>query len=192
MGKITFTYSAQNREGLPVRGSVEAADKEDALNKLRALEVEGLQNISIENAIVEKDAPAQTPEAPVISKIATPIALICILLLAIGMVRIYFGKKTGVKIVLKNGFSLQDTLVDVDRFTAMPRSVLEKNHPGVKKQLETMGIRTKEEEETARLLKNISKKPSQEPTEKTSSNALGPTPSAVEPDPTQDNSPLQQ
>lgn len=172
MGKITFTYSALNAEGLSVKGTVEALDKEDALQKLRLLEAEGLKNISIENAVVEKDPapdfPSQTAQAPIplTSKIAIAIAIICTILLAVGTLRIYFGKETGIKIVFKSGFSFDDTLVHVDRFSELPKFVLEKRHPEVKKQFEEMGIKIQEEKEAERLLRNISKKPAQETVEK--------------------------
>lgn len=58
MGKITFTYKAVSQDGKKIEGTVEAADSNDALTKLRTMEQLGLRDISIESAQNSDDASA--------------------------------------------------------------------------------------------------------------------------------------
>lgn len=50
MSKIVFSYRGLDSQGATANGTVEAADKEDALRKLRLLEAGGLQDIEITKA----------------------------------------------------------------------------------------------------------------------------------------------
>lgn len=52
MGKIVFSYRGLNEQGVETSGTLEAADKEDALKKIQELKERGFQNLSIENAVV--------------------------------------------------------------------------------------------------------------------------------------------
>lgn len=57
MSVIVFTYSAVDQSGQPIKGTVEASDKEDALKKIDSLRQLGFSDIVIENAnIVEQKA----------------------------------------------------------------------------------------------------------------------------------------
>ena len=52
MGKIVFSYKGLNEHGVETSGTLDAADKEDALKKIQDLKERGLQNLSIESATV--------------------------------------------------------------------------------------------------------------------------------------------
>lgn len=64
MSQVTFTYKGRNAEGVEARGVVEAASKEDALQKLKLLEAQGLRDIVIESA--RQDGIAQGTSKPVV------------------------------------------------------------------------------------------------------------------------------
>lgn len=67
MNKIVFSYRGLDSQGAPASGTVEAADKEDALRKLRLLETQGLHDLSIEGAQQLNGSPS-TAASPATNK----------------------------------------------------------------------------------------------------------------------------
>ena len=68
----------------------------------------------------------------------TIIAIVAVV--AVALLRVYYGSGIKSRIVLKNGPAFKDTVVNVDDMRIMPRITLASNHPAVKRQLEKMGI----------------------------------------------------
>ena len=88
-----------------------------------------------------------------------PYLIVIIVIVAVVMLasfRIYYGSGIGLRIVLKNGPALKDTLVNVDDMRIIPRITLASNHPAVKRQLEKMGIFENDAKVKARI-KNVMK-----------------------------------
>lgn len=77
------------------------------------------------------------------------------LVLICGLFRVYYGGGIGVKVVWKESFSFQDTIVNVDDIVGMPRIVVATKHPQVKRQLEDMGIVETEEQAKKRMWDEI-------------------------------------
>ncbi|MFH1996584.1 MAG: zinc ribbon domain-containing protein [Candidatus Omnitrophota bacterium] len=68
------------------------------------------------------------------------ILFIIFAVIMVGFFRIYYGGGIGFQIVQKDGFSFQDTIVNLNDIMGMPRYAVASKHPAVKLQLEKMGI----------------------------------------------------
>ncbi len=87
------------------------------------------------------------------------ITLVVILVVVFGgFVRVYYGEPLGFKIMLKDGFSFNDTFVDLTEITGQPRIVVASQHPQVKRQLEQMNIIDTDEEATTKAYNEVMEK----------------------------------
>lgn len=140
--KVVFTYKALDERGMETRGTVDAQGKEDALRKLKELEVQGLRNIDIETANTIEEPPAGEAELP--QRKSNPIVCWVVLgialLLLMSFCRVYYGGGIGLRVVFKHSPSFKDTIVNLDDLIGQPYIVVMSNHPAVARQLEEMGI----------------------------------------------------
>ena len=162
MSRIVFNYRGLDSRGAPASGTVEAADKEDALRKLRSLETEGLCEIVIEEVSVDDRATVNGHHAPQQPKKTAPLLVLAvvagiIVLLAAGLCRVYYGGGVGIQIVYKHSFSFQDTIVNLDDLIGQPRIVIAAKHPAVKRQLEEMGMIESDEQAVASAISGVTK-----------------------------------
>jgi hypothetical protein len=63
-----------------------------------------------------------------------------IMIMLLGLTRIYYGGNEGIIVVWKGHLSLTDTLVNLSETLALPREVLITEHPEVLAQLEEMNL----------------------------------------------------
>lgn len=63
------------------------------------------------------------------------IALVAVLVVMLGLVRVYYGGSCGLVFVWKGEFSYNDTLVNLDDIMKLPKEVVKEEHPSVFYQL---------------------------------------------------------
>lgn len=68
------------------------------------------------------------------------ILLVAVLLVIVGLVRVYFGGPEGFMVVWKGEFGYKDTIVDLNDFYKIPKDVAVSEHAHVVGQLEEMGL----------------------------------------------------
>lgn len=86
------------------------------------------------------------------------ILFLVLLFVFAGFFRIYYGGGIGLRIVLKDGFSFSDTLVNLNDIMGMPRIAVASKHPAVKLQLEKMGIVQTDEQVQEKMMSDITQK----------------------------------
>lgn len=158
---IVFSYRGVNEQGLETSGTVEALDKDDALKKLRLLEAQGLHDIAIETANVDRRV-ADGNHAPPRPRTALPLPMLAVIagvvvLLAAGLCRVYYGGGIGLRVVYKHSFSFKDTIVNLDDLIGQPRLVIAAQHPAVKRQLEEMELIQSDEQAVASAIGGVTK-----------------------------------
>lgn len=84
---------------------------------------------------------------------------IVVLVIFCGLFRVYIGGGVGLRVLLKDGFSFNDTIVNLNDIFGMPRVAVAAQHPAVKRQMERMGwIRSDEDimqEEKRRIEREV-------------------------------------
>lgn len=92
------------------------------------------------------------------SRVPFFIVIFAIAFVAFGFLRVYYGGKYSTRVVLKESFSLKDSIVNLDDLLGRPRLVVASEHPAVKKQLEEMGLIETDEQAQERIQKDIERR----------------------------------
>jgi hypothetical protein len=89
------------------------------------------------------------------------IAVLCgVVFILSGFFRFYYGGNMtdGPKLVLKEGFSFKDTIVNINDIIGMPKIIAKAQHPQAVKQLQEMGILESDSAAESRIKNDINKK----------------------------------
>lgn len=68
------------------------------------------------------------------------IALVVVLVVMLGLVRVYYGGGCGLVFVWKGEFSYSDTLVNLDDILKLPKEVVKEEHPSVYFQMAALDL----------------------------------------------------